>query len=406
MIISSHNVQLNSSASIVKHYEKTETLDAWDKNKSIHISTKDGKTEASEQVNSSQTQSLPNNSQSLHAGAFTDVYDKDIALLFDSAKLRYPNKGSYTNSTSSLSDTDSDENLPVPLKLAKMLLEKVFGIKVDIIDMDENTNQNSGNAVRTEQQSDMQEQTELSQEAQVEAENLRSQIRSNNGQPVQRSATSQGWGINYSYHEVNYEKESVSFAAQGEVTTEDGRNITFDARMEMSSEKLKEVSIQFKAGDALLDPLALNFDGRGVQLTDEKYSFDLNNDGNAENVSFLKSGSGFLALDNNNNGTVDNGSELFGPQNNQGFLELKAYDSDNNNWIDEVDPVFGQLRIWTKDVQGNDILSTLKEYNVGAIYLDSSDTPFELAGGKLRETGIYLKETGEVNVIQEVDLAT
>ena len=31
-------------------------------------------------------------------------------------------------------------------------------------------------------------------------------------------------------------------------------------------------------------------------------------------------------------------------------------------------------------------------------------TPFDLEGGKLRESGIYLKETGETGYIQEVDV--
>ncbi len=112
-------------------------------------------------------------------------------------------------------------------------------------------------------------------------------------------------------------------------------------------------------------------------------------------------------MDKNDSGTIDNGTELFGPQNNHSFLELKVYDQDQNDWIDEKDTVHSQLRIWSKDNQGNDILSSLKEYNVGAIYLNNSLTPFNLEDGKIKEIWIYLKEnTGKPGYIQEIDLTT
>jgi hypothetical protein len=139
-------------------------------------------------------------------------------------------------------------------------------------------------------------------------------------------------------------------------------------------------------------------------LTDEKYQLDLDGDGEEENISFLEKGSGFLVLDKNQNNIVDDGSELFGPQTNHGFLELKAYDEDNNDWIDENDAIFYQLSIWTKNEDGSDNLAGLQDYGIGAIYLNSTRTSFDLGDGQLRESGIYLKESGEVNYIQEVDL--
>lgn len=56
-------------------------------------------------------------------------------------------------------------------------------------------------------------------------------------------------------------------------------------------------------------------------------------------------GSGFLALDRNQNGVVDDGSELFGTQSGDGFAHLALYDQDSNGWIDANDPVFDKLRI-------------------------------------------------------------
>ena len=53
----------------------------------------------------------------------------------------------------------------------------------------------------------------------------------------------------------------------------------------------------------------------------------------------------------------------------------------------------------------------LRQANVGAIYLGSTETEFSLnraednhTDGIIRRTGLYLKETGEVGTIQHVDL--
>ena len=122
-------------------------------------------------------------------------------------------------------------------------------------------------------------------------------------------------------------------------------------------------------------------------------------------------GSGFLALDENGNGMIDNGSELFGTASGDGFADLSAHDSDGNGWIDENDPVYENLRIWTKDETGRDYLLGLKEANVGAIYLGSEKTEFQMTGGAsdeitgvIRRTGVYLKESGGTGTLSHVDL--
>ncbi len=86
-------------------------------------------------------------------------------------------------------------------------------------------------------------------------------------------------------------------------------------------------------------------------------------------MNLLKSGSGFLGLDSNNNGRIDNGKELFGTQSGDGFADLARYDSDGNGWIDEGDPVYARLKVWLKDASGADKVISLADAGVGAIYL-------------------------------------
>jgi len=73
--------------------------------------------------------------------------------------------------------------------------------------------------------------------------------------------------------------------------------------------------------------------GWGVEIT----YHDLDANGVTEKISFVGSGGGFLALDKNSDGVVNDGRELFGAATGQGFKELAEYDSDNNNWINEND---------------------------------------------------------------------
>ena len=207
------------------------------------------------------------------------------------------------------------------------------------------------------------------------------------------------------------ESEYTSFASTGLALTEDGRKISFGVEFSMArnfSQKFESITSE---NIILTDPLIINIDSKYAGLTDVKFKFDLDNDGVKDDISFAAEGSGFLALDKDGNGTIDNGSELFGTSSGDGFKDLAAYDEDGNSWIDENDAVYSKLRVWTKDSEGNDKLLDLKEANVGAIYLGSASTEFSIKNdqnalqGAVRKTGIYLKETGEVGTLQHVDLA-
>lgn len=230
------------------------------------------------------------------------------------------------------------------------------------------------------------------------------------GQPTPASTESEGFGLIYDYYESHYEGESTSFSATANVQTQDGKEINVQIELNMSREFFTEQSLNIRAGDALKDPLVLNFNGNSAELTETKFKFDLDADGHEEQISFVGPGSGFLALDKNNDNVINNGSELFGPATNNGFSELAAYDQDANNWIDENDDIYSQLRIWSKDSAGNDQLIALGQRNVGAIYLGHIDTPFQINNqsneqlGQIRSGGLFLNENGSAGTVQQLDL--
>lgn len=207
------------------------------------------------------------------------------------------------------------------------------------------------------------------------------------------------------------ETENTAYSAQGIVRTADGREIGFHVDVEMSREFCAEYSEITQDEYIMTDPLVINLDTDTADVSDQKFLFDIDSDGRQEEISFVGKGSGFLALDKNNDGKINDGSELFGTKSGDGFKDLAAYDQDGNGWIDEADSVFSDLRIWTKDQNGRDRLLTLKEAGIGALYLGSAATRFELKDGQtnetqaaIRKTGIYLKESGEAGTMQHVDL--
>lgn len=202
------------------------------------------------------------------------------------------------------------------------------------------------------------------------------------------------------------ESERTTVCGKGQVKTCDGRQIDFDFSMEMARDYSSTKKSDENGTVALRDPLMLSFDGKACELTEDCIAFDLNADGTPEQIPGLGSGSAFLVFDRNGNGKADNGSELFGVASGDGFADLAQLDGDHNGWIDEADPAYQQLAVWSAG--GFD---SLARRGVGALYTGSVDAPFALKTranellGQIRAAGVYLTEAGEVGHMQQVDLA-
>lgn len=138
-------------------------------------------------------------------------------------------------------------------------------------------------------------------------------------------------------------------------------------------------------------PIILDLGRNGYDLTDLQHGvrFDLDNDGRAGLTAWTAphSNSGFLALDKNRNGMIDNGDELFGNSTRltdgqiaaNGWDALAAYDRPENGGngdgiINPNDRIWSELLIWVDS--NHDGLSqpaelhALSELGIDAISLD------------------------------------
>jgi hypothetical protein len=114
---------------------------------------------------------------------------------------------------------------------------------------------------------------------------------------------------------------------------------------------------QVAAISSVATPLVLDLNGDGIQTVgiDHGVQFDLTASGHASNVGWVAPTDGFLALDVNHNGLIDNGSELFGSATRlpdgslakDGFQALAALDSNHDGIINAQDAQFKNLTVWT-----------------------------------------------------------
>ncbi|WP_374650074.1 calcium-binding protein [Dongia sp.] len=132
-----------------------------------------------------------------------------------------------------------------------------------------------------------------------------------------------------------------------------------------------------------IDPLVLDLDGDGLELSSVSYGgptrFDMDGDGFAEPTGWVKSDDGFLVRDENANGTIDGIGDLIGSPSQNGFAELSAFDTNADQIIDATEAAAAGLQVW-RDLNQNQIseaneLTSLAAAGISSISLNVTATP-------------------------------
>lgn len=169
------------------------------------------------------------------------------------------------------------------------------------------------------------------------------------------------------------------------------------------------------------DPLAVDLDGDGIETVSQNAGivFDTDADGLKTGTSWLKGDDGWLVIDKNNNGKIDNGSELFGDayvkqdqtKAKDAYDALGDVDSNHDGMITAADAKFAELKIW-QDKNQNGIseaneLKTLDE--IGLVELKvgrTSSAATNLGNGVVANGGSTTvingveQQTGALNLSQ------
>ncbi|WP_297577987.1 hypothetical protein [Helicobacter sp. UBA3407] len=213
---------------------------------------------------------------------------------------------------------------------------------------------------------------------------------------------------------------SLEVSISGKIIGSDGIEKSLDLSISVSQSFMQNLQISSSnatkipedVNKKVIDPLVIDYEGSGTELSDTKMRFDLDSDGTPDQISTLKKGSGFLALDKNGDGKINDGSELFGTQSGDGFKDLSIYDSNNDGKIDKDDPIYDKLRIWTPDANGEGQLVGLGEKGIGVIYLNAQESQEMMRGengdllGIKQKTADYLREDGSSGQIHHIDLVS
>ena len=199
------------------------------------------------------------------------------------------------------------------------------------------------------------------------------------------------------------EEMSASLARRNsyELNLKFRQNTSVEERIGISLEEL---------GIKKVDPLVLDLDGNGIQLTEAGKGaiFDVTADGKLDNTAWVKGNTALLTYDRNGNGVVDNGSELFGDQNGaaDGFEELGKYDTNGDRKITILDPIFKALKLY-RDLNGDGKMSknefsSLSELGIKALNLNFMRTSADINGNSLLLNGSFEREDGSTGQLADV----
>lgn len=177
-------------------------------------------------------------------------------------------------------------------------------------------------------------------------------------------------------------------------------------------------------------PLTLDLDGDGIETVPPNATnpilFDHDGDGVKSGTGWIKPDDGFLVLDRNGNGTIDDGTELFGDSTPiyggdgtvtgkaaDGFDALAQQDTNGDGVVNSSDAHFADLRVW-QDLNQDGIsqaneLKTLEELGIVGINVGKTEHSKVLPGGnEIADLDTYTRtdgSTGTASGLADVNLA-
>jgi len=193
---------------------------------------------------------------------------------------------------------------------------------------------------------------------------------------------------------------------------------TLIMRDSAGTESSTQITITFYKHDTnTLPPIVLDLDGDGIELVsapDSPIYFDMDLDGIGDQTGWVGSDDGFLALDRNGNGIIDDASEISFASDADGALSdlegLRAFDSNANGFLDAGDVRFGEFRVW-RDANQDGISQASELFSLAQLGIVQMNLSLDLTGAEPGEventiygTTQYLRDDGTTGTVGDVFL--
>jgi len=163
-------------------------------------------------------------------------------------------------------------------------------------------------------------------------------------------------------------------------------------------------------------PIILDLNGGGplTQSIANGVKFDMFNTGQAVNTGWVSSTDGLLVLDRNNDGVINNSSELFGTSTVMsngttavnGYAALQALDADGDGVIDKNDAAFADLKVWidsnSDGVTQAGELHTLSSLGIASISTQAVTSTAKDNGNLVGLTSTYQTTSGATHDTADV----
>jgi hypothetical protein len=175
------------------------------------------------------------------------------------------------------------------------------------------------------------------------------------------------------------------------------------------------------------DPLVLDLNGDGYINTvglDAGILFDQNGSGAKQSTAWIAPSDGFLVLDRNGNGVIDNGTELFGNNTSlydstgqmsgqalDGFAALAQEDTNHDGVVNNQDSNFAQLKVWRDlnqdGISQTDELTLLSDNGITSLNINKTSGAFMLLNdNSASAVGQYTFANGTMGQMFDVNLVS
>ncbi|GAO52969.1 alkaline phosphatase [Novosphingobium sp. MD-1] len=243
---------------------------------------------------------------------------------------------------------------------------------------------------------------------------LRPNISINSSGQISISSTWWGYNSYTSYYDDGYDRWSYnSWEFYGSF------RYTFNiiATDSTGAKSYNPISIQFMDYSAVKPPIVFDLDGDGLEIVSVVQSstnFDVDQDGLKDKVGWIGPDDGFLALDRNGNGLIDDLSEITFANDLEGAISdlegLRAFDSNADGVLDDKDIEFSRFLVW-QDANSDGIsqtgeLKTLQERGISSINLTLtlSEQHQNRADSHIYGTSEFFHQDGTRSVLGDVFL--